>query len=140
MKRSHFFSILFIVYFLYPFSGFSQKLSIDDLIERGGIYYEVFDDNPFNGRVEGILNGQIINGKWEGVWTHFYKNGPLGSKIYYKKGKKDGSFETYHDNGQLLSRGTYVNGVLNGIMEIFDIRGQLKAQRFFKQGIQSYQR
>ena len=135
VKKFYFFA-LFLVYLISPTFGFAKSVTFDDLVVREGRYYKIFSNNPFTGRVVGGLNGEIKNGKWEGVWMHFYNNGPLGSKTYYKNGKKDGPFETYHENGQLLSRGTYANGVLNGIMEIYNVQGQLKLQKFFKQGVE----
>ncbi|MAV88289.1 MAG: hypothetical protein CMM67_08585 [Rhodospirillaceae bacterium] len=134
------FSILFLIYF-YPLDfGFAESILIDDLVMREGKYYKIFSNTPFTGHVTGILNGKIKDGKWEGIWKHFYKNGPLGSKIYYENGKKEGPFETYHGNGQVLSRGNYKNGLLHGILEIYDIHGKLKVQRFFKNGSENIQK
>ena len=53
---------------------------MDDLVKRDGIYYKKFSDVPFTGRLEGIVQGEIKNGKEEGVGSVYYKNGQLESK------------------------------------------------------------
>ena len=46
----------------------SWGLTIDDLVEREGVYYKKFTNAPFNGKVEGSVVGEFMNGKREGYW------------------------------------------------------------------------
>ena len=61
-------------------------LSINDLIEKDGLYYEKFTDVPFTGNVVGEYQGKIRKGKREGEWLVYYENGQLESKGNYKYG------------------------------------------------------
>ena len=37
----------------------SWGLTMDDLIERDGLYYQKFNSTPFSGEVEGIWSGSL---------------------------------------------------------------------------------
>ena len=90
----------------------SWGLSMDDLVERGGLYYEKFTSTPFTGELdEGQHRGSIKNGNREGNWEHYWENGQLGMSGDYKNGKQEGYWEYYSENGQLEGTGTYKNGV-----------------------------
>ena len=66
---------------------FSQSITgeqvdtIEDLVERDGLYYKKFSDVPFTGEViKGEARGRIRHGKSDGDWLLFYGNGQLFSK------------------------------------------------------------
>jgi len=124
--------------------SWSETVTMDDLVQRGGLYYEKFMDVPFTGEVSGEVTGKIKDGTKEGYWRKYYDNGQLRSKGnflkgtedgpwegyhrngelwykgYYKQGKADGFWEQYFDNGGKMNAGYYSNGKLHGIMKIFD--------------------
>ena len=68
----------------------SWGLTIDDLVEREGIYYKKFSNVPFNGEIEGKSQGEFQNGKRDGFWINYHDNGQLLSKGDYKNGNRDG--------------------------------------------------
>ena len=79
---------LLIIFSLFLTSvSWSKDVDIKDLVERDGIYYEKFSDKPFTGKVIGIKQGYLIDGKQDGKWLEFYKNGELESKLNFKDGK-----------------------------------------------------
>jgi antitoxin component YwqK of YwqJK toxin-antitoxin module len=84
--------------------------TMDDLVQRDGLYYKNFTDVPFTGNITGKTQGTIRNGKEEGPWIHYWDNGQLSWKGTYKDGKKEGLWITYFTTGQLLSKGTYKDG------------------------------
>jgi len=77
------------------------------------------------------------NGKREGLWETYHKNGQLLFKGTYKNGKKDGVFEKYWDNGQLDRKEiTWKNGRRDGVWEFYDKKnGQLKKRQTWMNGI-----
>ena len=87
--------------------------TVDDLVERGGIFYKKFSDVPFTGKVEGISKGRYKKGKKEGYWVHYHHNGQLSAKGEMKNGKFEGYWEFYNSSGEIvkLHTGTYKNGV-----------------------------
>jgi hypothetical protein len=52
---------------LFPALAFGE--TIDDLVKREGIYYKKYTDVPFTGKVTGIYQGSIKNGKKDGPYT-----------------------------------------------------------------------
>ena len=62
----------------------------DELVERDGILYEKFSNQPYSGAVTGRWVARV------------------------KDGLVDGELLTYHENGQLDSQHTLVNGLHEG--------------------------
>jgi antitoxin component YwqK of YwqJK toxin-antitoxin module len=94
------------------FPSLAYGVTMDDLVYRDGIHYKKFSTVPFTGKVTGKSQGSLKNGKWDGPWIEYHKNGQLLSKQTHKDGKRDGLWVLYHDNGQLFSKETYKNGVM----------------------------
>ena len=97
--------------------AFSKDVSMEDLVEREGLYYEKYSDAPFTGNVVGKVQGKIIKGKREGEWLTYYKNGQLQLKDNYKDGKYDGELLWYDQYGQLKKKMIYKDGVYKGIIK-----------------------
>ena len=66
---------LLTIIFISLLSSPSWSVSSDDLVKREGIYYEKFTDVPFTGKVTGQEQGSIKNGKKEGAWVGYHKDG-----------------------------------------------------------------
>ena len=92
------------------FPSLAYGLEFKDLVERDGLHYKKFSDVPFTGEVTGTSQGSLRNGKREGPWVHYRKNGQLESKGTYKDGKGNGPWVYYWSNGHLKSKGTYKDG------------------------------
>lgn len=78
------------------------SLTIDDLVERQGLFYEKFTDTPYTGAVEGKEQGKFQNGKKNGVWNYYFENGQLSATEVYKKGELNGETVGYTKKGQCL--------------------------------------
>ena len=112
--------------------------TMDDLVEREGLYYKKFTAVPFTGEVDESLNlGSIKNGIPEGSWESYWENGQLMSKGVYKNEKKDGPWESYHKNGQLRYKGDYKNGKWEGSWVGYNKDGSVKEHwtGTFKNGV-----
>ena len=64
----------------------SETCHWNDLVEREGLYYKKFTDVPFTGEVTGKEQGSISDGKRNGPWVSYRKNGQLHWKGTYKDG------------------------------------------------------
>lgn len=53
-------------------------------------------------------------GEKEGLWTTYYENGIVKSKVYYSKGKNEGSSMGWFSNGNKWYEETYKDGNLEG--------------------------
>ena len=104
--------ILLTIIFLSLLSS-SCSTPNDDLVYRDGVYYKKFSEVPFTGRVTGLRNGLMKNGKEDGEWVINHENGKLSDKGNYKNGKRDGAWVGYYTDGTLDKEvtGTYKNGV-----------------------------
>ncbi len=58
------------------------------MVKTDGLYYKKFTQVVFSGTVTGQYQGIFKNGKKEGPWVIYHKNGRLKSKGTYKNGKK----------------------------------------------------
>jgi antitoxin component YwqK of YwqJK toxin-antitoxin module len=81
-------SILTCLIFLTPNVVLSETFS--DLVKREGLYYKKFTEVPFTGKITGILQGSFKNGKKEGAWVAYYKDGTVDKEYTgtFKNGKK----------------------------------------------------
>ena len=102
--------------------------TMDDLVERDGIYYKRFSDEPFTGQVAGLARGTIKNGRIEGSWKKFYPSGDLHIDANYMNGVKHGSEIVWWINGNLHKKGTYENGKKVGTHVFYDIDGTLLSE------------
>ena len=50
------------------------------------------------------------DGKKDGKWTKYYKDGEKKYEKNYKDGKKDGKWTEWDENGQIKSEATYKDG------------------------------
>ena len=105
--------------------------------EQEGVFYKKFTDVPFTGEVTGQRQGKLKNGKKEGPWVYYHKNGKLFSKGTYKDGMNEGPWVSYWGNGKLLSKGTYKNGKREGPWVSVNYKGQLEGKGTYKNGMKN---
>jgi hypothetical protein len=114
---------LLTILFISLLSSTSWSVTFDDLVERDGIHYEKFTDVPFTGKITGQEQGSFKNGKKDGTWVSYHKNGQLSGKGNFKNGEMEGAWVRYWDNGQLFYKGNFKNGKYNGSWVAFNEDG-----------------
>lgn len=107
--------------------------NISLLVERDGVFYRKFSNEPFTGEVVSG-GGRLKNGKPEGMWETYYTNGQLSHKGGYKNGEREGLWEYYFDNGKLSGKGVYKNGIREGLW--IEYYGDLFIKVNYKNGTQ----
>jgi antitoxin component YwqK of YwqJK toxin-antitoxin module len=87
-----------------------------------------------NGQVE--KRGHVEDGKEEGLWEHYFKNGQFYKLIKVRVGPKrpDGLSELFYEDGLLKEKGDYKDGELEGPQERFYENGQLEYRGKYKTG------
>ena len=55
-----------LVVLLFPSLALGEEITMDDLVEREGIYYKKLTDVPFGGKVTGSKQGNFKNGVRQG--------------------------------------------------------------------------
>ncbi len=121
------------------------------------ILFESCENNSSNCQLSYVLcesgqykfQGSIVNGKKNGLWLTFEKDGALGTAESFSKdiphgeffafwndslvmfhgfrkyGKRNGPFEQYSDNGNLSRKGFYRNDLKTGKWEEYTYDGRL---------------
>jgi hypothetical protein len=117
-----------------PFKPVEGKGYLDNNGNRQGLW-EKSETVPLmptgsNGK---ISKGLFKDDKKEGVWESYY-NGELKRKGSYKDGKKNGYYLIYGKNGGLWEKISYKNDIQDGICEWYYDNGQLKRKDLFKDG------
>ena len=81
--------------------GFSQKsYNEKHLVEQNGIWYKKFSDEVVNGEVFKEIGGmeaplgKMVDGKKDGKWMKWRKDGTKDSERYYIDGVKNGIWDT----------------------------------------------
>ena len=110
----HLLTSVVLLVFLFPSLALGQGVTMDDLVERNGLYYEKFTNVPFTGKTTGKIQGSFKDGKMDGPYVFYWNNGQVHQKGTWKDGKRDGPWVTYWSNGQLYLKGTYKDGVKDG--------------------------
>jgi len=111
-----------------------EVVKFSDLVERGGLYYKPFTDEPFTGKMEGSMQYTFRRGKKHGPSVWYYENGQLEMKGTYKDGKPEGPFVFYHENGQLRGKETWKDGEREGPWVRYHQNGQLWKKGIYKDG------
>ena len=142
------------------FAALAMGETMDDLVDRDGLYYKKFTDVPFTGKITRKIQGSFRNGKKHGVWVEYdrdgrvskkvtnkngkedtyvenryYDNGQLHSKVTYKDGNRDGPWVYYHKDGQLRYKGNWKDDKRDGPWVSYHYNGQLKFKGTFKNGV-----
>jgi len=113
-----------------------------DVEQINGLYYLTGQDNPFTGTSKCVYSGtgqiksltEIWDGKRDGKFTSWHKNGQKVQEINYKDGKLDGKWTTWHENGQKKSERFIRNGKRDGKMTEWYDNGQIKAEKNYING------
>ena len=131
-----------------------STIDFENLVERGGVYYEKFSTEPFSGRVTGLTTGTLVDGRFEGPVYFFNEDGNLFREANYKGGVPDGlqttfdfpkRFESEISMGTTLAYREFVHDVLirstpyrdgmkHGVQEHFYSNGNLKYRVNYSDG------
>ena len=79
---------LLTILFISLLSSPSWSVTLGDLVERDGLYYEKFTDIPFTGEVTGAEQWSFKNGEGDGAWVMNRMNGQLMNKGNWKNNKR----------------------------------------------------
>ena len=123
-----------LVILLLPSLALGGEVTVDDLVQRNGLYYKKFTEVPFTGEVTGKSQGTLKKGRWYGPYVHYWDNGQLRMKATYKGGSAVGPWVSYHQNGQLELKGTFKGGKRVGIWVRYHDNGQLYFKGRYKAG------
>ena len=104
--------------------SYSEEISSDQVVNRGGIVSEINSTIPFSGTVLWFRDdGQLEfrenykEGVLDGLVENFYENGQIDMRGNWRNGKEEGLFEWFWDDGKPKSKGNYKDGKKDGLWE-----------------------
>ena len=133
-------TILILISLLF-LTGCMEEKEVTSLQDRGGIKYEINQEEPFTGKyVKYYDNGQkefeehYKDGKKDGLDTLWYENGQKGGEEHYKKGKREGSWTVWDKNGQKRLEWNFKDGKKDGLLTLWDKEGTVIRTETYKNG------
>ena len=72
----------------------------------------------------GRMEGEMIDGVRDGLWSAYFANGSIRSRATYVNGAEEGPTEVFHPNGMTYYTGHYKGGKPVGEWTFFDPGGQ----------------
>lgn len=94
-------------------------------VQEGPWFYHVGDHKEV---------GTFTVGQFDGVWTHYYKNGKIAFIGSYDEGEPKGRHVYYHQNGIKKMEGKYLGGSKEGRWRTYDEMGEVTEEITYKQG------
>ena len=61
-------------------TAYCEKVKMNDLTERNGVYFKKSSEVPFTGELEGRYQGRMVDGKRDGLWLTYSPEGNLWFK------------------------------------------------------------
>ncbi len=117
--------------------------SLDTLVEREGRYLDPEDFRPYTGRIVTMyrdapnaieMSARLVDGRLDGAYQRFYRDGSLFSAGAYRAGVWNGSFESFYRDGTLWMRGRYAEGVLDGPYWAYAEDGSMQEEGVYAAG------
>ncbi len=114
--------------------GKIDRRSTPDQIKEYATFYD-------NGRLK--EKGKTKNGKRDGEWTFYQKNGEIKTIVFYDYGKeisrnapeKVVEFFEYHPNGRIKIEGITRNGKKDGVFTYYNPKGKVVKSVLFSNGV-----
>ena len=121
----------------------TQNVTNPEKLNKSIVYQS--EGDSINGKKEGewstyYRNGALKNkGKYLndykiGVWTDYYDTGELEKETRFQLGKKHGRTKIFYKNGTIKALLNYNEGKENGVSEYFDQDGHLQMKAYYKNG------
>jgi antitoxin component YwqK of YwqJK toxin-antitoxin module len=105
-------------------SGNPETVMVYEEGNEKPIYQKVMYDNQ-SIKIEGAM----VDGKRDGLWTSYYDDGTTWTKNNYKGGELVGLYEMFNRNGTPKLKGQYKAGKESGTWTVFDENGQFVEER-----------
>ena len=95
-----------------------RQAAIADSLRDG---YHVYKD----GAGRALMEGQMLDGRRQGVWTSYLPNGRVQSRNVFENGVLNGVTTVFHENGVLYYSGNQRKGKPFGEWKFYDNQGIL---------------
>jgi antitoxin component YwqK of YwqJK toxin-antitoxin module len=125
----------FLIFFILACNTRNSSLEIIKEKKDSALIENPNEEDLSSELVLGIYSiGDSLNGKRDGKWTDYYKNGQIAREVYYKNGLIDGLVTWYYDNKIVALKSSYIEGKRNGIWKSYSQEGKLTELTNYKDG------
>jgi len=100
---------------------------------KNGPFLSFYEFKP-NGSSKLNSKGYLKDGKFDGEYIKYYRNGGVEFINTYKNGAADGKYISFYVNGDIFSEKWYKMGILYGIEKHFSIDGEIEREIEWKNG------
>jgi len=118
-----------------------EGVNAEELEERDGIAYLKGSDAPYTGKYfffhyngQKREEGNLKQGKQDGLQTEWYENGQKKEEGIWKNGKQDVLQTRWYENGQKKNEANIKYGKLDGLWSEWYENGQKKVETNYKDG------
>ncbi|MDR2970785.1 MAG: hypothetical protein LBU83_02475 [Bacteroidales bacterium] len=94
--------------------------------EKGNPTQEKIGEAFYYDNKQEYVGGGLKDGKKEGKWYAFFKDGSVQTEVFYVDGQRHGDYNLYRENGKPLLKGHYDHGICNGTWYYYDETGKVK--------------
>lgn len=97
----------------YSINNIPATYNYDEVVYDKGLVYLKKDMSLITGKISSrIYEGEVVNGKKEGLHRSWFANGQIYKEGSYVNGKEEGLHRSWLVDGQLREEGSYLNGKL----------------------------
>lgn len=96
-------------------------------VEGTGVYCEYY-----SGTKQLLIVGCMLNGKRDGCWEYYSKEGKCIKKEYYENGTLNGNFEVFDNSAKLLYKTIFVDGT--GYYKSYNADGEILVEGQLRNG------
>jgi len=108
------------------------KLKSENFFSGEASWYIEYHDN---GSIK--MEGKMVNGVSDSLWTYYHENGEIQSIGYEKNGLKEGKWKFFFESGTAKSEGNFTSGEPNGKWTYFhENSGAIASEGEYKEGQQ----
>ncbi len=76
--------------------------------------------------------GELVNGKRDGVWKTYYRNGNVDEETTYQDGKLNGPVKSYYKNGNLFAEYTLRDDAFDGFYKSYQKNGNVYSMGWYQ--------
>jgi antitoxin component YwqK of YwqJK toxin-antitoxin module len=108
--------------------------SYNDSTPKAVFYYKVDKNgNPTQEKIgeayfydnkQEYIGGGLKDGKRDGKWHAFFKDGSVQTEAFYIDGKEHGAYNVYRENGTPIYKGHYDHGICDGTWYYYNEKGE----------------
>jgi antitoxin component YwqK of YwqJK toxin-antitoxin module len=120
--QNYLIAIIIVVLSLKVISAQTNDITLGDSLYKARSEYNIpnfigpwyYPGAENKGQEKVSTKGNLINGRPEGEYSTYYRDGQLAKKENYKNGRAEGEYLIYFSNGHLEGKGNYKNGGKEG--------------------------